>query len=83
MSDLGTEILRSTERASPARESRNGRARTAPQREHGIAGGAELSPAEYAALIVRLDTNPTKADWAAYGRELDARIGALQQLRCI
>jgi hypothetical protein len=30
-----------------------------------------------AALITRLDTNPTKADWAAYGRELEARIAAL------
>ena len=40
-------------------------------------GGALLSDADRAALITRLDTNPTKADWAAYGRELEARIAAL------
>jgi len=30
------------------------------------------SPTERVALIARLDTRPTKADWAAYSRGLDA-----------
>ena len=48
------------------------------RREHGIADGTRLSPAERAALIARLDRNPTAADWALYDRDLDARIEALQ-----
>jgi hypothetical protein len=27
------------------------------------------------ALIARLDTSPTKADWAAWERDLEARLG--------
>src|SRR5215469_2572855 len=45
----------------------------APQREHGSVGGALLSDAERAALITRLDTKPTKADWELWQRDLDAR----------
>jgi hypothetical protein len=44
------------------------------QREHGSAERAQLSPAEHAALIARLDSNPTAADWALYERDLDARL---------
>jgi hypothetical protein len=33
-----------------------------------------LSPEERAALIARLDTHPTKADWALYDRELEAML---------
>jgi hypothetical protein len=51
----------------------------APQREHGSAVRIRLSAVEHAALIARLDTNPTKADWALYGRELEARL-VLSQL---
>jgi hypothetical protein len=46
------------------------------QGERGSAGGAQLSPAERAALITRLDTNPTRDDWALYDRELDAMLTA-------
>ena len=48
----------------------------APRREHTSAAGAKLSPAERAALITRLDTSPTKADWELYDRQLDAMITA-------
>ena len=44
----------------------------ARQEEH--ASAARLSPTEHAALIARLDSNPTKADWAAYERDLDAML---------
>jgi hypothetical protein len=44
------------------------------QGERDIGAGARLSPAERAALVARLDTNPTKADWAAYERLLEARL---------
>ena len=40
------------------------------------AARARLTPAERAALIARLDSNPTKADWAAYRRELDEMVTA-------
>jgi hypothetical protein len=43
-------------------------------RFHGADGGGR-----HAALIARLDTKPTKADWALYGRELDARIDRVAQ----
>ena len=46
----------------------------APRREHGSVAGALLSDAEGAALVVRLDSNPTKADWALWSRDLDARL---------
>jgi hypothetical protein len=48
---------------------------TALQVEHRRGAGARLSSEERAALITRLDSNPTKADWAVYSRDLDARIG--------
>jgi hypothetical protein len=50
------------------------RPEVAPQQEHGSAVGARLSLEERAALIVRLDTKPSKADWALYGRDLEARL---------
>jgi hypothetical protein len=36
--------------------------------------GARLTPAERAALAARLDTNPTKADWDLWSRDLDVRL---------
>jgi hypothetical protein len=33
-----------------------------------------LSAAERAALVARLDGNPTKADWALWERELEAML---------
>jgi hypothetical protein len=50
------------------------RSAIARQHEHGIAAGAQLSPAEYAALIARLDTKPTKDDWVRYNAWLESRI---------
>jgi hypothetical protein len=50
----------------------------APRGEHGSGDGARLSPAERAALVERLDSSPTRADWDLYDRDLDARIEALQ-----
>ena len=44
------------------------------RREHGPADGALLSNAKRTALIARLDSAPTKADWAAYRHDLDARL---------
>ena len=44
------------------------------QGEHGGAAGARLTPAERAALVARLDSNPTKADWALWSCELDALL---------
>ena len=44
------------------------------QREHGPADRARLSGSELAALIVRLDSKPTKADWDLWSRDLDARL---------
>ena len=41
---------------------------------HGSAAGAKLTPAERAALVARLDSNPTKTDWALYSRDLDVRL---------
>jgi hypothetical protein len=54
----------------------------APRREPGRAAGAQLSPAERAALVARLDTKPTSEDWQLWRRDLDARIDTLQPLRC-
>jgi hypothetical protein len=34
-----------------------------------------LSDAERAALVARLDTSPTKPDWAAWERDFEARLG--------
>ena len=49
----------------------------APRGEHGSGCGVLLSDAERAALITRLDSSPTKADWALYDRELEARLAIL------
>jgi hypothetical protein len=48
--------------------------KAALQGEPGGGAGAKLSPAERAALIGRLDTKPTKEDWALWSRDLDARL---------
>jgi hypothetical protein len=47
------------------------------QAEHSSGAGARLSSEEHAALLIRLDTKPSKADWLAWERELDARIATL------
>ena len=52
----------------------SGKSAIAPQREHGSPVRAPLSPAERAALIAKLDTNPTKADWDAWDREVAALL---------
>ena len=39
------------------------------------AARALLTATERAALIARLDTSPTKADWVAWERDLEARLG--------
>jgi len=44
------------------------------QREHAAPNGAQLSATERAALITRLDSKPTKTDWALWDRDLDARL---------
>jgi hypothetical protein len=44
------------------------------RREHGSAVRVSLSPQERAALIARLDTKPTRADWVLYGREIEALL---------
>jgi hypothetical protein len=46
----------------------------APQREHASGVRVRLSPAERAALVARLDTNPTQADWLAWEREPEAMV---------
>jgi hypothetical protein len=48
--------------------------KVALQREQVAEYGDLLSDDERAALIARLDTNPTKADWALWERELEARL---------
>ena len=44
------------------------------QREHKPPSGALLSTTERTALLERLDSNPTKADWDLWNRDLEARI---------
>jgi hypothetical protein len=46
----------------------------APQQEHGSETRTRLSPEERAALIARLDTNPTKADWTLYACDLETML---------
>jgi len=48
----------------------------APRQEHASGAGAKLSAEERAALIARLDSNPTKADWELWSRDLDARLSS-------
>ena len=45
------------------------------QREHDRARGALLTAAARAALCAKLDTKPTREDWALWGRDLETRIG--------
>jgi len=44
------------------------------QREHAVPDRARLSDTERSALITRLDTKPTSEDWAAWSRDLEARL---------
>ena len=46
------------------------------QREQAAEIGGLLSDVERSALVRRLDTNPTKADWVAYDRELEVMLKA-------
>jgi hypothetical protein len=48
--------------------------KVAPQRERGSGDRAPLAHAERAALIARLDHGGSKADWAAWERDLEARL---------
>jgi len=48
----------------------------APEGSMALPARARLTPAERAALVARLDTTPTKADWAAYRCELDTMVTA-------
>jgi hypothetical protein len=43
-----------------------------------MAVSTRLTPAEHAALLARLDTKPTKADWELYNRELEAMLRSAQ-----
>ena len=49
------------------------------RREHDPSSVAPLSDTERAALIRRLDTNPSKADWGLWNRDLEARIGNIRR----
>ena len=51
--------------------------KVALQREQAAENGGPLSDAERAALLERLDTNPTRVDWALYERDLEARLPRL------
>jgi hypothetical protein len=46
----------------------------APEGSTALLARTKLTPAERAALVARLDANPTRADWALYDRELDAML---------
>jgi hypothetical protein len=46
------------------------------QREQAAENGGLLSDTERAALTKRLDTCPTKADWALWSQDLAARVAA-------
>ena len=50
------------------------------RREHAAADGARMSDAERAALVARLDTKPTSADWNCYNRDLALRVAAIAPL---
>jgi hypothetical protein len=50
------------------------------QGEPGSGSRAKLLPAERTVLITRLDSRPTKADWALYDRELDAMLQGCGQI---
>ena len=43
-------------------------------RSDGLPLGVPLSNTERAALVARLDTAPTKADWALYSRVLEVML---------
>ena len=62
-----------TSRAPPEQTARPA---IALQREHSPADGALLSNAERTALIARLDTSPTKADWRVYEGQIEAMLRA-------
>ena len=69
---LGARFMQEeTSRAPPEQTERPA---IALQQEHGSTGGALLSAAERTALIARLDSKPTKADWDLWGTDLEARL---------
>ena len=69
----GAQVI--SEETSQAPPEQMERPEFALQREHVAAVGALLSPDERTALIARLDSAPTKADWDLWDRDLDVRIG--------
>jgi helix-turn-helix protein len=62
------------EETSQAPPEHTERPEIALQREHIPIAGALVSTTERAALVIRLDQKPTRADWAAYGAQLDAML---------
>jgi helix-turn-helix protein len=64
-------IQEETSRAPPEQTERP---EIALRREHIPIAGALLSTTERVALVTRLDQKPTRADWAAYGAQLDAML---------
>ena len=48
----------------------------APKGSTALLARAKLTLEERAAIVARLDTKPTKDDWAAYDRLLDAMLTA-------
>ena len=71
----GAQVIQ--EETSQAPPEQTERPEIALQREHDPTAGALLSATERAALCVRLDSKPTKADWELWGCDLEARIGAV------
>ena len=71
----GAQVIQ--EETSQAPPEQTERPEIALRREHNPAAGALLSATERAALVARLDSKPTRADWAAWERDLEARIGTI------
>ena len=68
----GAQVMQEETSQAPPKQTE--RPEFALRREHYRREGALLSDAERAALITRLDTRPTRDDWAAWSRDLEARI---------
>jgi hypothetical protein len=68
----GAQVIQ--EKASHAPPEQTEQPEIALRREHAQARDQLLSETERAALIAKLDSKPTNADWALWKRDLDARI---------
>jgi hypothetical protein len=66
------------EETSQAPPGRAERPTIALRREHDHPCETRLSPAERAALVERLDSRPTRVDWAAWECDLEARIAGME-----